>query len=95
MINTNSNIISKINNLSSLRNTRFTIYNDTLTDTYVTFQHTVIASANNGDLVCDAPSSANVLVGRYFGSDFIEYQQSIANGAGNFVNLRTNLVKLA
>ena len=64
-------------------------------DTYVTFQHTVIASANSGDLVCDAPSSANTLVGRYFGSDFIEYQKSDANGAGNYVNLRTNLVKLA
>jgi hypothetical protein len=95
LVNTNSYIISKINNLSFSRNTRFTIYNNTLTDTYVTFQHTLIASANNGDLVCDAPSSANVLVGRYFGSDFIEYQKSDANGAGNYVNLRTNLVKLA
>jgi len=95
LVNTNSYIISKIDNISRLRNTRFTIYNNTLVDTYVTFQHTVIASANSGDLVCDAPSSANTLVGRYFGSDFIEYQKSDANGAGNFVNLRTNLVKLA
>jgi hypothetical protein len=95
LVNTNSYTISKIDNISRLRNTRFTIYNDTLVDTYVTFQHTVIASANSGDLVCDAPSSANTLVGRYFGSDFIEYQKSDANGAGNYVNLRTNLVKLA
>lgn len=95
LINTNSNIISKIDNLEWQRSTRFTIYNNTLIDTYVTFQHTVIASANSGDLVCDAPSSANILVGRYFGSDFIEYQKSAANGAGNYVNLRTNLVKLA
>lgn len=95
LVNTNSYTISKIDNISRLRNTRFTIYNNTLVDTYVTFQHTVIASANSGDLVCDAPSSANTLVGRYFGSDFIEYQKSDANGAGNYVNLRTNLVKLA
>lgn len=97
LVNTNSYTISKIDidNISRLRNTRFTIYNNTLVDTYVTFQHTVIASANSGDLVCDAPSSANTLVGRYFGSDFIEYQKSYANGAGNYVNLRTNLVKLA
>jgi hypothetical protein len=95
LVNTNSYIISKINNISVQRNTRFTIYNNTLTDTYVTFQHTVIASANNGDLVCDAPSSANVLVGRYFGSDFIEYQMNGDDTTSNYVNLRTNLVKLA
>lgn len=95
LVNTNSYTISKIDNIDIKRNTRFSIYNNTLVDTYVTFQHTVIASANSGDLVCDAPSSANTLVGRYFGSDFIEYQKSYANGAGNYVNLRTNLVKLA
>jgi hypothetical protein len=95
LINTNSYIISKIINLANQRNTRFTIDNNTLTDTYVTFQHTVIASANNGDLVCDAPSSANVLVGRYFGSDFIEYQMNGDNTTSSYVNLRTNLVKLA
>ena len=95
LVNTNSYTISKIDNISRLINTRFSIYNNTFVDTYVTFQHTVIASANSGDLVCDAPSSAITLVGRYLGSDFIEYQKSDANGAGSYVNLRTNLVKLA
>lgn len=95
LVNTNSYIISKIDNISDKRNTRFSIYNNTLVDTYVTFQHTVIASANSGDLVCDAPASANTLVGRYLGSDFIEYQKNIDALSNNYVNLRTNLVKLA
>lgn len=57
--------------------------------TNIIFQHTLIASASYGDLVCDAPSSANNLIGRNYGCDFIEYQFD------GELNIRTNLVKLA
>jgi hypothetical protein len=95
LTNATSNIISKINNLESIRSTKISIYNNAYVETYAIFQHTVIASVSDGDLVCDAPNSAITLVGRYMGSDFIEYQKSIAVGSANYVNLRTNLVKLA
>lgn len=55
----------------------------------VTFQHTLIASSTTNELVCDAPASANLLTGRTYGSDFIQYKV-----LGDR-NLRTNLVLLA
>lgn len=94
--NTNGKIISKINNLSFNFITKFSIWNNfTLVNTDLTFQHTEMSSANNGDLVCDAPNSTIVLTGRLFGNDFIEYQKNIDALSNNYVNLRTNLVKLA
>lgn len=54
-----------------------------------TFQHTLVAGAVTGNLLCDAPSSANLITGRTNGSDFIEYETS------GDLNLRTNLVLLA
>jgi hypothetical protein len=94
--NTNGKIISKINNLSFNFITKFSIWNgSTLVNTDLTFQHTAMASATNGDLVCDAPNSTIVLEGRLFGNDFIEYRQNIDTLSNNYVNLRTNLIKLA
>jgi hypothetical protein len=93
LTNPNSNVISKIANLSYTRSSRFIVKITGGVDEYVTFQNTEFASASIGSLVCDAPNSANVLVGRGVGSDFTEYQKSQPGGA--YVNLRTNLVKLA
>ena len=53
------------------------------------FQHTLVASSTPFDLLCDAPSSLNVLTGRTDGTDFIEYEIS-----GRKI-VRTNLVLLA
>ena len=53
------------------------------------FTHTLVASAVLGNLLCDAPSSTNLITGRLNGSDFIEYELS-----GN-LNVRTNLVLIA
>ena len=57
--------------------------------TTVSFQHTLVASSIIYDLVCDAPGSTNILVGRNYGCDFIEYQFD------GELNVRTNLVNLA
>jgi|694.fasta_scaffold18419_11 hypothetical protein len=54
-----------------------------------TFQHTLVAGAVTGNLLCDAPSSANLITGRTNGSDFIEYETS------GDLNIRTNLVLIA
>ncbi len=88
LTNTTSKTISKITtNYGGDRVMRY------YTDSSLDFQHTLIASATDGDLVCDAPSSIITIIGRTIGSDFIEYQQSI--DGGQCLNLRTNLVKLA
>lgn len=55
----------------------------------VGLQHTLIAGAVAGNMVCDAPAPLNTITGRLNGCDFIEYQES-----GNLC-LRTNLVLLA
>jgi len=87
---TGTQTVDKITNISKTRSTRFIPQ----AGSTVSFQHTTIATVTNtGELVCDAPSSLNVVVGRTVGSDIIEYQQF--ESSGNFVNLRINLVKLA
>jgi hypothetical protein len=53
------------------------------------FQHTLVALSTPDDLLCDAPSSVNILTGRANGTDFIEYETSGRN------LVRTNLVLLA
>jgi hypothetical protein len=53
------------------------------------FTHTLVSFSTPNDLLCDAPSSTNILTGRTDGSDFIEYQTS-----GDKL-LRTNLVLVA
>ncbi|MEI7960708.1 MAG: hypothetical protein WCI04_00070 [archaeon] len=53
------------------------------------FTHTLVASAVSGNLLCDVPSSTNLITGRLNGSDFIEYELS------GDLNVRTNLVLLA
>jgi len=55
----------------------------------VGLQHTLIAGAVAGNMVCDAPAPLNTITGRLNGCDFIEYTNS-----GNLC-LRTNLVLLA
>lgn len=95
--------ISKIQNLSPEHVTRFdvlTTQNDTppYSDKSVTFQHTSINTATNYDLVCDAPNSANTLVARDLGRDFVEYKKLFRESTNNNndgVNIRINLVKLA
>lgn len=55
----------------------------------VTFQHTLIALSTTNQLVCDAPASGNLLTGRTYGSDYIQYKVLGER------NLRSNLVLLA
>jgi hypothetical protein len=53
------------------------------------FQHTLVGVSTANDLLCDAPSSTNIITGRTDGTDFIEYR------ASGTKNIRTNLVLLA
>jgi hypothetical protein len=85
LINCTGLVIKKIINISNNHITRF-IPNDTFS---VGFQHTVYSAAVPADLLCDAPSSLNTLVGRSSGSDFIEYEVS------GTMRMRYNLVLIA
>ena len=85
LTNTSSNIIKKIVNTSSFHNSTFKPNNAQT----VSFEHTLVSIATANSLLCDAPSSTNVLTGRTNGCDFIEYQNS-----GNLL-LRFNLVVVA
>ena len=85
LTNTSSNIIEKIVNTSSTHNSTFKPSNSQT----VSFKHTLVSVAVANDLLCDAPSSTNVLTGRTNGCDFIEYENS-----GNLL-LRYNLVLVA
>jgi hypothetical protein len=85
LTNTSSYIIKKIVNTSSFHNSTFKPNNAQI----VSFEHTLVSSAVANDLLCDAPSSTNILTGRTNGCDFIEYQNS-----GNLL-LRFNLVVVA
>jgi hypothetical protein len=85
LTNTSSNIIKKIVNTSPTHNSTFKPNNAQT----VSFEHTLVSSAVANDLLCDAPSSTNVLTGRTNGCDFIEYVNS-----GNLL-LRYNLVLVA
>jgi hypothetical protein len=77
--------VSKIKTLPTNHPCRFTPKNLS----QCAFAHTLVAFSTPDDLLCDAPSSVNVLTGRADGSDFIEYQLS-----GDKL-LRTNLVLVA
>lgn len=59
----------------------------------VTFQHTLVSLATDNKLLCDAPSSANLLTGYALAKDYIEY--STQYDAPNQTHLRHNLVLLA
>jgi hypothetical protein len=74
--------VDKIVNLNSNHRSTFKSVN---ADS-ISFQHTLIAGAIPGNMVCDAPASLNVLIGRTNGADQIEYEVS-----GNLVQ-RTNII---
>jgi hypothetical protein len=59
----------------------------------VIMQHTAVASVTNYTMLCDAGASANTLIGRPIGSDYIEYRSDSKPLLA--VNMRNNLVKLA
>lgn len=85
LINSTGKIIEKITNIPFVNEPVF--FPQPTED--VTFQHKLIGVAVADELVCDAPGSANTLIGRIDGTDFIQYRQS------GTLRERTNLVLLA
>lgn len=85
LVNTSANTIEKIVNTSPFHNSTFKPNNAET----VSFKHTLVGVAVSYNLLCDAPSSTNLLTGRTNGCDFIEYQNS-----GDLL-LRYNLVLVA
>jgi hypothetical protein len=85
LTNTSANTIEKILNTSPFHNSTFKPNNAET----VSFKHTLVGVAVSYNLLCDAPSSTNLLTGRTNGCDFIEYQNS-----GDLL-LRYNLVLVA
>jgi hypothetical protein len=85
LTNTSSNIIQKIVNSSASHNSTFKPNNAET----VSFKHTLVGVATANDLLCNAPSSTDVLTGRVNGCDSIDYQNS-----GNLL-VRYNLILVA